>query len=303
MFVVAESQSSKTDSFFVRSNLLVTDGSKNNVYGLTKSDFTLYENDVVQPITYFAHRQGPLNVAILTDNSGSMRGQMKLISSFGKQIVSNLATGDEAQIIRFVGREAISVEQEWTAEKVKLSSAFDDQFLEGGQSAVTDAVYVAVEDIIKRYDKRKDARYAVVLFSDCEDRDSYYSAKQLIKLIGKRDIPIHVITQLGDFHRSEKVVQRIRILSNYFATRTGGSSFILASDAKKSEVQAALDSILLELRSPYVLGYVSTNLKLNENNPARTLRIFANDGPNGEKRSLNHKSYVAMPFDQTSIDN
>lgn len=293
--MVAHSQSSGKDSFFVRANVLVTDDAKNYVNDLTKDDFILSENGVVQPITHFSNRQEPINVSILADNSGSMRDQLKVIGSIGKMITANLSAGDEAQLIRFIGRDRISTEQEWTSSAKALNSAFDGLFIEGGQSAVVDAIYLAAEDIIKRYDANKNRRYAIVLISDCEDRDSYYTRQQLFKLIGKRNIPIHVVALLGDFPRLDLVIDKIDTLTSSLASQTGGRSFLFKPKAKEEDFQVAIRSVLYELRSQYVVGYEAKNV--TKDTAKRTIKIAVKDSTKGEKRNVTSRTGFQLSVD------
>ena len=50
-------------------------------------------------------------------------------------------------IIRFVGRDKIEIEQQFTSNKADLIDALDNLYIEGGQTAITDAVYLAVQNV------------------------------------------------------------------------------------------------------------------------------------------------------------
>ena len=298
--VFAQKKSEK--SFFVRTNLLVVDSQNNFANDLGKEDFSITENGVAQPITYFAKKQLPLNVVIVADNSGSLRTQIGVIDRISKLIVANLMPGDEAKIIRFIGRERISVEQDWTSDKALLNKASDDFFTAGGQSAVIDALYLTSEDLKKRYDAKKDGRYAIVLISDCEDRDSYYTEKNLYKLIGDRDMPILTVSLTKEISKTipkemsttSKALSDVEALGNSVAMRTGGTSFMLGAGAKEEDYQAVLKSLIFELRSQYVIGYQSK--EVTKQTAARTISIVAKDGPKGEKRSVVSKTSFTLPI-------
>jgi hypothetical protein len=79
-------------------------------------------------------------------------------------------------IIRFVSSDKISIEQDFTSKKEYLLDALDNFHIEGGQTAVRDAVYLAAEKV-GAYEKSNRAddrlRRAIVLVTDGEDRASF----------------------------------------------------------------------------------------------------------------------------------
>lgn len=295
----AIAQSKNESSFFVRSNVLVTDDAKNYVNDLTKDDLILTENGVVQPITYFAKRQSPLNVAIVLDSSGSVTEQLHVIKAIGKYVVANLMAGDEAQLIGF--SDSAFIREEWTGTLSKLNLALDALKVEIGQTAIIDGTYVVTEDVVKRYDSRTNGRYAIVLISDFEDRANHYKEKSLFKLIGKRDIPIFTVALTANMFKDPsdktrdqaKILQKAEDLSNSLAIKSGGTTYLLGTGAKEEDYQAAMKALVLELRSQYVIGYEAKDV--NKTTTSRTIQIVAKDGPKGEKRSVIARSTILLP--------
>jgi len=78
--------------------------------------------------------------------------------------------------VRFVTSDEIKIMHDFTSDKAAVSSALFDMFIEGGQTAVIDAVYLAGEHVWKksRPDEGVGRRRALVLVTDGEDRSSYY---------------------------------------------------------------------------------------------------------------------------------
>lgn len=76
----------------------------------------------------------------MIDNSGSLRPQLEKVIEAGKILVNTSGPQDETTIIRFVGREKISIEQSFYDQQ-GWSIHLDNLYIEGGQTAIIDAVY------------------------------------------------------------------------------------------------------------------------------------------------------------------
>src|SRR4029079_6030973 len=111
---------------------------------------------------------------------------------------------DETSIIRFVSRDKITVEQPFTANKGDLDDTLDNLFIEGGQTAIIDAVYLAVQQV-SDYEKSVSAadrkRRAIILVTDGEDRDSYYNEAQLFELLKDADVQRYVVEFIGELSK------------------------------------------------------------------------------------------------------
>lgn len=226
----AQGDAKAPNSVSVRTNLLVLDEKGAYASGVKESDVKVFEGDVEQKLTSFAQLEPGVDISIVADNSGSVRPQMQTITSIGKILVANLRTNDNAQVIRFVGREHIEVNQPWTNQKSALISGLNDMYVEGGQSAVVDALYLASQDILSRYNKAPNRRYAIVLISDGEDRNSFHSQKDLMKLLAGTPIQIFTITLTRDLPKSstlganQRTVGSIVKFVNTLAAETGGTA-------------------------------------------------------------------------------
>ena len=91
----------------------------------------------------------------MIDNSGSLRLQLEKVIEASKIIVSTNRPDDETSIIRFVSRDKIEIVQDFTSNKTDLNDALDNLFIEGGQTAIIDAVYLAAEKV-NEYEKTRD---------------------------------------------------------------------------------------------------------------------------------------------------
>ena len=280
-----------------RVNLMVTDANGNPVDNISVGDIKLFENDVEQKVTYFA--KSPVsNVAFVMDNTGSMRTQLNVITALGNVITNNLGANDEAMVVRFVSTDKVEIFQAWTGDKSQLKKTFDDMFIEGGKSAVVDAVYLAAKNLVEEAKTKKDKRFAMILITDGDDRDSYYRQKDIFSLILGTNIQIFAIGLTAELKNeaspgkpSEK--ERAERFLNTLTARTGGAAYLIGNKHKKEDLEAAVISLITELRSPFVIGYTSTNQK-HDGGP-RKLRVEIADGPAGEKRTAVVKNSFVVP--------
>ena len=192
--------------FIVKSNLLVVDPTGQYAVDINQSEIKVLENGVEQKVTYFSKKNPGLNLAIVVDNTGSMRERLDLEIKIAKLIVNNLAEKDESMLIRFVSREKITIEQPWTSNKQMMYEGLDNLFIEGGLSAIADALYLTAEITIKRENEGKSKRSATLLITDAEDRDSYYELKEALKLFETTDVQVFVLAFTSDL--TDKPTQR-----------------------------------------------------------------------------------------------
>ena len=177
-----------------KTNVLIVNSQNQREIGVKQSEIQIYEDHIKREITYFAEKKPKLNLAFVMDNSGSLRFVLKEITSAAKVVAQNLQKGDEAFVIRFITSDKIEILQDWTSDQKLLAKAFEGMYSEGGSTAVYDALYLSAKKLRDRSMTAKDERYAIVLFSDVEERNSYYKYGELMKLFSGVDIPVYVLS-------------------------------------------------------------------------------------------------------------
>ena len=136
----------------VNLDVRVVDRNNRTLNNLRQEDFKILEDNQPQKIEFFSKSEVPTNYSLVIDNSGSLRQQLDKVIEAGKIMVNANRKDDETSVIRFVSRDKISIEQPFTADKDELFYRLDNLFVEGGQTAVRDAVYLAVQSI-EEHDK------------------------------------------------------------------------------------------------------------------------------------------------------
>lgn len=245
----------------VRANLMVTD-SNNQFVDVKPEDLKILEDGVEQKIIKLSKKEA-FNVGFVVDNSGSLRSQFETITGTANLIVENLREKDKAFAVRFVSSDNIRLMQDWTSDKNLLKRGINNMYIEGGQSAVVDALMMSTELFLKK--KNDNERSALILISDCEDRNSYYRFEQVLQNLKENDIEAYVIgftQELDNYRPATGISPRAKSteFGKTLATGTGGMAFFPKySKKKQDEIIEAAKTIVLELRSQYVIEYVSTN--------------------------------------------
>jgi Ca-activated chloride channel homolog len=274
----------------IKANVLVMDAKNNYADDVKQEDLKVFEDGVEQKITYFARKEPTLNIGILMDNSGSVRPLLNEFTMVGSTIVNNLRDTDEAFIVRFISSDKIENIQEWTSDKSKLNEALANMFVEGGMSAVLDAIYLSADLILKKESQDKNKRYAIFLVSDAEDRESYYKYDDVLKLFKGTDLQVFLLSYAENAPTAKKKARR---LSHLLTLETGGTTYALNKKHTKDELIEVLKKIVFELRSNFVIGYTSTNPK--RDGMPRKLRVEIADGAKGEKRQALIRDGFTVP--------
>jgi len=277
----------KIDTDLVNLDVRVVDRNGRPVSELREADFKVYEEGQLQHIEFFSKSEVPTNYTMLVDNSGSMRQQLDKVIEAGKILVSTNRPNDETSIIRFVGNDKITIEEDFTSKKADLAEALDNMFIEGGQTAVRDAVYLAAQRVsdYEKSNKIDDRlRRALVLVSDGEDRNSFYSETQLFEMLRETSVQIYVIGFVDDLDADAGFIKKSpkaksKAFLEKLAADTGGRAYFPGS---VSELPDIARSIASELRTQYSIGYMPPN------NVApgtfRNIKVVVNDSPKGDKR-------------------
>lgn len=275
------------DTDLVNLNVRVVDRNNRPVGSLRQQDFKVYEDNVLQNIEFFSKAEVPTNYALVIDNSGSLRHQLEKVIEASKIIVGTNRKDDETSVIRFVSSDKIEVVQDFTPNKNYVNEALDNLFIEGGQTAIIDAIYLAAEKTAE-YEKTRNPndkkRRALILVSDGEDRDSFYKEQQLFELLRESDVQIYAVGFINELSKeggfiSKSPQGKAKAFLERLATETGGKVYF-PNDI--SELNQIANDISAELRTQYLVSYSPTNTA--RDGRFKNIRVTVADGPNKEKR-------------------
>jgi Ca-activated chloride channel family protein len=300
--IFAQEQSpQKQDGPAVRLSLIVADRSKHSLDDLNKDSISVWEDKIPQTVSLFSKDERPVDYALVIDTTGSFRKLLDAALETARLIVSNNRDLDETFIERFISSDKVETVREFTSDKTELLKSLRTLYVEGGQSAVIDAVYEAASHTADYRSSTNDRRRALVLLSDGEDRASYYTENTLIQMLREKDVQVFVIgivAQLDDRPRpvgldprekAEKLLQRL-------AQETGGRVFFPKTT---NELTQAAREIVHDLHAQYLIGYQSTNTNNKEN--FRKVEVKIAEAPGRDKpTAITRPGYFVNPPDAST---
>ncbi|MDQ3667722.1 MAG: VWA domain-containing protein [Acidobacteriota bacterium] len=276
----------KVDTELVTLNVRVIDRNNRPIDNVKESDFHVFEDGVEQPVAFFSTEEIPVSYGLAVDNSGSLRSQLQSVIDAGKTIINSNKRGDETFLVRFISSDKIETVQDFTENMELLLEALDNMYVEGGQTAVIDAVFLSAERVAeyKKGDDNDRRRRALIVVTDGEDRDSFYKQEQLFARLREADVQIYVIgfvSELdkdGGFIRKSSRDKAVSLLTK-LASETGGRAFFPGSI---SELPRIANEIVRDLRTQYVLAYNPTNKA--RDGSYRAIRVAVSDSTGRDKR-------------------
>jgi Ca-activated chloride channel homolog len=272
-------------------NVRVTDEAGHPVSDVRQEDVRVVEDGIPQTISFFSKEEVPLSYGLLIDSSGSMRTQLDKVINAGKVIVNSNMPGDETFLVRFISSDKIEQVSGFTSSKAALFSGLDSLYVEGGQTAVIDAVYVSIDYVAKN---RKmidgNRRRALVLMTDGVDRGSQFRRAELAELLHKEDVQIFVIGLIKQIDE-KKAREKATDLLNFLAEETGGRVFFPNS---VSELRGIAEEIIRDMRTQYLIGY--TPAGGNQSNTFHKVQVTVAESQGKEKRvGVTRVGYITAP--------
>jgi len=266
-------QQSQTVVLHVR----VTDPNDKPVLDVPQESFQVTEDGVPQKIAFFINKEVPLSYGLVIDGSGSMRSQInQILDAAGRIVLSNRPT-DETFVVRFISTEKIYVEQEPTSNKTALFKALDGFFIESGQSAVVDAIYLSAQKLAEQKDNGQLRRRILILVTDGEDRVSFYKQDKLFELLGANNIQVFTIALTNDLPAKSR--DKAMKLLTRLALDTGGRTYFPES---KSDIERIAGDIINDIRKQYVIGYEPAADDARKD--FHKVQVSITENPNQEKR-------------------
>jgi len=283
---ISENDILKINADLVTLNVRVIDRNNRPINGISQSDFQVYEDGVAQRVFSFTEEQVPVIYGLAVDTSGSLRSQINEVIDAAKTIINSNKPGDETFLERFIDRDKIENLQDFTPNKDLLLDAVDNLYVEGGQTAVVDGVYLGAEHVAE-YKKGRDddrRRRALIVVTDGKDRASYYSQEQLFRQLREQDVQIYVIGFVNELDADRGLIRKSSKskavdLINRIASETGGRAFFPQSLA---ELPGVANEIVRDLRTQYVISYDPTNKA--HDGTYRTIKVVVNQPAGGDKR-------------------
>ena len=294
---ISEGDILKFNAELVTLHVRVIDRNNHPINNIAKGDFKIFEDGVPQPVFSFTEEEVPVIYGLAVDTSGSLRSQLNQVIDAAKTIINSNKRGDETFLERFIDREKIENLQDFTPNKDLLLDAVDNLYVEGGQTAVIDGVYLAAEHVAE-YKKGNDddrRRRALIVVTDGEDRASYYNEIQLFQRLREEDVQIYVIGFVNELDAEKGFIRKSSkdkavALLNRIASETGGRAFYPQT---LSELPQVANEIVRDLRTQYVVSYDPTNKA--HDGTYRAIKVVVADVPGQKRIALTRSGRNASP--------
>lgn len=234
-------------------NVTVTDADNRFVTDLDQENFQIFEDGVLQEITFFSRARLPIALSVLIDTSASMDKRMRTAQEAAIGFSRSLGPDDLAEIIDFDGR--VEILQDFTNDLELLGEAIR-QTSAGGSTSLYNALYVALKDLSKAPLRPSEVRrQAIVMLSDGEDTSSLITFDEVLELAKRSETGIYTIglqeeeDERSGFREADFVLRQL-------AYETGGRAFF-PDDV--NDLPAIYQQISDEISSQYSVGYISAN--------------------------------------------
>jgi Ca-activated chloride channel family protein len=240
----------------------VTDRNNNVVHGLTADRFRLYEDGVLQKISFFAEEDEPVSLGIVLDVSSSMgsTGKLDQAKEVLAQLTGSVRPGDETFYLEF--HRQVDKIIDFTSDPRPILQAIAQARVRQDGTSLYDAVARALCYIRSAHYHRR----ALVVVTDGADQNSHRSLDELIPVVQASQAQVFVIGYFGkeeyDLYRgsgrtkvtlvSSQEIDNPVMVFGRLAKESGADSFFPTSPSKLQEAVAAVGR---QLRSQYTLAY------------------------------------------------
>ena len=240
----------------------VTDRQHDLVTDLDEKDFTILENGVPQPITFFGRETNlPLRIALLIDTSNSIRPRLEFEKDAAIDFMNKVIRRDKDLAFLVTFDNEPQVIQDYTDEVGLLNTAIRDQRA-GGATALNDAIFLASEKLAHApppQGQDSDIRRVIVVISDGHDTLSDHALSDAITASIRSEAVVYTISTNTDWlsvdspgkpkkynmDNGDRVLQQM-------ADETGGHAFF---PYRVDDLARSFLDIGTELRSQYFIGY------------------------------------------------
>lgn len=246
----------RVDVDLVRLVATVRDANGAPVGGLASDDFEVFDNGLRQEIAVFEHSTDlPLSVALLVDTSGSTAKKLgEETASVVRFLDTLFAGGNPAdRVALYSFNHDVSLETPFTRRVGRLDKALRGLTAEAGTS-LYDAIYFASRAL-----RTREARRVILAVTDGADTTSVNSFQSALREAHMADAAIYSIMIMPVTNDAGRHIAGENALIA-LATGTGGAVFTASWGEM---LDAALESVLRDLRTQYMIGYYPRNAPLS----------------------------------------
>jgi Ca-activated chloride channel homolog len=267
----------------------VTDPNGTYVTGLQKQDFNLYLDGKQSPIEFFRQDTNtPVSVGILVDTSGSMTPKIPQARLAISEFLRDLNDRDDVFLFAFSAHpfllQPFTMNHELVMRRLALLHAY-------GQTALFDVIMQGLMMVQHgRYDKK-----ALLVVTDGMDNASAQTMNDVVEQARRQGVLVYSIG-IGDPNPSAGISFAIGPFSlpsigdaervdattlHTLSSESGAKTYIIHEVGDGEQLRRACESISLELREQYTIGFVAPDAAAGG---YRSVRVDVPDKPDSAVR-------------------
>jgi VWFA-related protein len=217
---------------------------------LQKDNFKVAEDGVPQSIAAFQHQDIPISLAILVDNSGSMRTKRQAVNEAALDLVKASNPQDETVVVNFAD-EAYQ-DTDLTSSIPLLQEGLSHIESKGG-TALYDAVIASADYLTKN---AKHPKQVILIITDGEDNASGSTLEETVRRIQNLQGPVvYSIGLLFDDSGGGREAHRARRALDLLSYETGGVAYFPKS---LNQIDDLAHEVASDIRGQYTISYHST---------------------------------------------
>jgi len=244
----------------VRVFVTVLDRDERLVPNLTREQFEVRDNGRPQPLTLFDNSPQPIQLIVMIDVSGSMRGNVGLLRGAAEHLFARLGETDVAKVGTF-GKDVI-ITPTFTRDAAVLRAALPTEI----KMDVPTPLWRGIDQAIAAFDAT-DRRRVVLVLSDGKDsgptsfRDRYVSQLEIIERARRENVMLYAVGLRSNSMLGRQPGQSLpEVLMQDMpdpglgraATESGGGYFEIRP---RDDLGATFARVVDELHSQYLLGF------------------------------------------------
>lgn len=275
----------RSDTRLVVLHATVVDKDGKLLPDLPREAFTVYENNVVQPLRIFRREDVPVSMGLIIDNSGSMRDKRTKVSQAALALVKASNRQDEVFIVNFNDEAFLDVP--FTSDIKKMEEGLTRIDSRGG-TAMRDAITMSM-DYLKEKGKKDKKVLLVVTDGDDTSSSPNNTIEKLVAKAQQSELLIYSIGLLSEEDR--RAAKRAERALKGLTSATGGLAYF---PKDVSNVEEIASQVAHEIRNQYILAYSPSEQNLD--GTYRQIRV-AVKGP-GRPMARTRSGYYATKDNQ-----
>jgi len=240
---------------------------------ITSKEVAVYDNGVEQSIRNFTPDPSPARIALLVDNSLTIRADVDKLEQAAREFAYEIFEGDQLLIVGY--DEQAEIVSDWTDDAKGIESSLK-LFRKKGQPHLFDAIRAVVEEALRPMQNQK---RIIVVISDGLDRGSKATFEQTLAELQSENIMVYAVQAIDRTRGAiRRDVPKPKVVIDKLAEGTGGQIFSI------DEPSVAAKAICDELRkNRYVLSYVPSSAPFGQ---PRSLLVLGNQGITVRAKSM-----------------